>query len=293
MKAIRVGITGSNGQVGSALLEASRHFPSMQCVPWTRTDMDITNPSSIQTVLHRQPVDYLIHAAAYTAVDKAESDAETCVTVNVEGSKHVASALTGLDTKMIYISSDYVYNTYNGFPLHESDSVQPMGVYAQSKLAGEKAVIETGIPAMIVRTSWVVSSYGNNFVKTMLRLGKEKEHISVINDQYGCMTSADDLAMALLHIIRQCEQNDISRSDFTGIYNYSNEGCITWYDLAQRIMTVVQLPCRVSPILTKDYITPAPRPYWSVLSKQKIKSSFGVETPHWIAALEKILEKLQ
>jgi len=283
----------SSGQLGQALKEESIHFPHLSLRFLTKTELDITDSNAVNALLENCDADYLIHAAAYTAVDKAETEQDLCFAVNRDGSRNIASALRHTRCRMIYISSDYVYHTYNGFPLHEESPVNPQGIYARSKVAGEQAVRDTGIPAMIVRTSWVVSPYGHNFVKTMVRLGKEKDRIQVVNDQFGCITSAGDLARTLLLMTEKWHvETNAFHPKFHTIYNYSNEGCISWYDIACRIMECKEYHCHVHPIASREFASAAPRPQWSVLAKQKIKTNLQFEIPHWITALDCILDKV-
>lgn len=293
MTPLRIFVTGASGQLGQALKKTATLFPHCSFRFFDRSELDITDENAVNALLQHCDADYLIHAAAYTAVDKAETEQDLCFAINRDGSRNVAQALRNTHCRMLYISSDYVYHTYDGFPLHEDSPVNPKGIYARSKLAGEKAVLDAGIPAVILRTSWVVSPFGQNFVKTMLRLGKEKDQIRVVNDQYGCLTSAEDLARSLLLVIEKWQKSDAFDPKFHTTYNYSNEGCITWFDIAARIMESRKSHCHVEAISSNAFASPAPRPQWSVLSKRKIKTNLQLEIPHWLSALERIVEQIE
>lgn len=292
IKKIRIAVLGSNGQLGQEFKYLSRSYEYIHFDFFSRETLDITDKSAFGRVLQIS-YDFIINCAAYTAVDKAENDSELCYAINADACKNLMEYLEGSATKLIHFSSDYVYHTYSGFALTESDPTQPKGVYADSKLKGENIIRSYKHPALILRTSWVMSSFGHNFVKTMLRLGKEKKSLSVVNDQFGAPTYARHLASAVLDIILQVSEDQALESEFDATYNYANEGIITWYDLASQIMQTEHLACQVHPIFTKDYPTAAQRPHWSVLSKKKIKDAFHLEIPHWYSALHECLEALK
>ncbi len=255
-----------------------------------RKEADITNRDVILKLVEQSNCDYIINCAAYTAVDKAENDPDTCYLINRDGSENLAVAALKTGSKLIHFSTDYLYHTYDGFPLREDSPTSPRGVYASSKLAGEEAIRRLGAACLILRTSWVISGFGNNFVKTMLRLGSEKNFINVVNDQYGTPTYTRDLAMAVLGIISKNNKGSISDDLFCQTYNYSSEGITTWYELADEIMRFSKSNCKVNPVKSTEYPTVAQRPKWSVLSKQKIKQDLGIEIPHWYDALQRCLK---
>lgn len=280
-------VTGANGQVGSELRALAENYPAIQ---WHFTDhleLDITNEEAVQAYFEQHPLDYCINCAAYTAVDKAESEPERAAAINMEGVRHLAQACYQTNTRLIHLSTDYVYHssTHNT-PFIESAPTGPQSVYGNTKLAGELAAITAQPETLVIRTSWVYSSFGNNFVKTMLRLGKERDQLSVIFDQIGSPTYARDLARAMLSIITQ------NVEPFRGIYHYSNEGVCSWYDFAHAIFELQDLDCQLLPIETSEYPTPAQRPAFSLLNKQKIKTTFGLEIPHWRDSLTACLELL-
>jgi dTDP-4-dehydrorhamnose reductase len=283
----RILVTGSNGQVGQELQVLASQFRDFQFLFTNRTELDITDKISIQRFFESNSIQYCINCAAYTAVDKAESEPEQAHLVNVKSVQYLAEACKNVGALLIHFSSDYVYHNGQNTPLKETDPTTPQSVYAKSKLEGEAA--ETAGTALILRTSWVYSSFGHNFVKTMLRLGRERPELRVVYDQVGAPTHARDLAQAVLHIIQKVENGIIERSLLHGIYNYSNEGVTSWYDFAKAIFEIADIDCKVTPIETKDYPTPAQRPPYSVLNKNKMKEAFGVEIAHWRESLKTCL----
>ena len=279
-------VTGANGQVGSELRALANNYPSIQWHFTDHSELDITEEKAVQHYFDQQAFDYCINCAAYTAVDKAESEAEKAAAINVEGVRHLAQACYQTGTRLLHLSTDYVYHSAQNTPFGEEAPTGPKSVYGSTKLAGELAAIAAQPETLVVRTSWVYSSFGNNFVKTMLRLGKERDELSVVFDQVGSPTYARDLAIALMEIITQ--QKEI----FRGIYHYSNEGVCSWYDFAHAIFELNHLDCQLAPIETKDYPTPAQRPPFSLLNKRKIKADFGLAIPHWRESLKACLELL-
>lgn len=256
--------------------------------------MDIGNKRAVARYFkNNKNIRWVINCAAYTAVDKAESEPDKAKRINVAGTKNLAQACTALGAALIHFSTDYVYHNRQNTPFKEGDPVQPKSVYARTKLAGERAAMRAhpgGV--MVLRTSWVYAPAGHNFVNTMLRLGKERASVSVVADQIGTPTYAPDLALAVLQIIQQVERGIVPKAKLSGIWHYSNEGVASWYDFAQAIFELKNLDCAVLPIETKDYPTPALRPPFSVLNKAKIKSAFGLEIPHWRESLERCLEHI-
>ncbi len=291
-KSITIGILGSDGQVGQTFKALAKDYPAFSFMFYSREAADITTIDSLKSLVMLDKPDYMINCAAYTAVDKAESDAETCFKINVEGCQNLIKALEGTDTKVIHYSSDYVYHTFDGFPILEDVTPEPKSVYATTKLQADQILLSSEIPTMIIRTSWVISPFGHNFVKTMLRLGSEKSEISVVNDQYGAPTYTFDLVRATLQIIEQDVSDQFDFKVWNNVYNYANEGVVTWYEMASFIMEKANLNCRVKPISTVEYPTPAQRPLWSVMSKHKIKDNFHVLVPHWRESLAKCVSAI-
>ena len=283
---LNVLVTGSNGQLGSDIKELSIDY-KYNFYFTDRNELDISNPHAITEFVNNNNINTIINCAAYTAVDKAESDADMADKINHLAVKYLAKISKEKNIKLIHISTDYVFDGANHMPYVESDKTNPNGVYGKTKLDGEKAMQEINPEnSIIIRTSWVYSSYGNNFVKTMLRLGKEKEQLGVIFDQVGTPTYARDLAKAILGIIPNIKNEKVE------IYNYSNEGVLSWYDFAKEIMHMTKSTCQVNPIETKEYPTPAKRPHYSLLNKSKIKNEFNITIPYWKDSLDKCLQKM-
>lgn len=279
-------VTGSHGQVGSEIKELSSNYPYtfyFTC----KDDLDISNEKSLEFFIVKNNITAIINCAAYTAVDKAESELELADQINHHAVKYLAVIAKEKNIRLVHISTDYVFDGTNYKPYIETDNTNPQSVYGQTKLDGEKALqIINPLNSIIIRTSWVYSSYGNNFVKTMLRLGRERESLGVIYDQVGTPTYAKDLAKTILDILPKI--NNIQ----TEIYNFSNEGVCSWYDFAQEIMKMAKLTCKVNPIETAQYPTPAKRPHYSLLNKTKIKNDYTIEIPYWKDSLEACLRKM-
>jgi dTDP-4-dehydrorhamnose reductase len=281
-------ITGANGQLGSEINALGSQYPDFDLFFAGQAQLDITKEEEIARFLDRHPFQYLINAAAYTAVDKAETAPEPARKINAEGPRLLARACQERDIALLHYSTDYVYHTEHNRPYKEDDFTAPKGVYAQTKLEGDLAVLDNTDKGMIIRTSWVYSSFGHNFVKTMLRLGKEREQLNIVFDQIGSPTYARDLAKASLDIIQKSKIENLK-----GIYHYSNEGVCSWYDFALAIFEIAGIRCDVRPIESKDYPTPAERPPFSVLNKEKIKADFELEIPHWRESLAKCIKLLK
>lgn len=283
-------VSGSNGQLGRALQEASLFFPDLKIDFLDRGQLDLSQigtkgekiawPKELLDTHY----DYYIHAAAYTAVDQAEKDVKLCFQVNALAVKHLAQYLSSKNTKFIYISSDYVYHSLQNTPFTEKDLPQPKGVYARSKLAGEEAVKQNSADYLIFRTSWVYGEHGKNFVKTMDRLGREREEINVVFDQIGSPTWVYDLANMLLTIIDNGKAGEAK-----GIFNYSNEGICSWYDFALSIMQYREYSTKIFPVRTTSFPLPAARPPFSAMDKSHFKETFGLDIPHWRESLHKCL----
>ena len=280
-------VTGANGQLGREIQELSFTYHDNTFTFTDRTQLDITSKEAIKTIVEKESIDVIINCAAYTAVDKAETDEENADKINHQATKNLAEIAKEKNLKLIHISTDYVFDGKNYKPYEEDDQTNPNSIYGKTKLSGEQSIQEISPrDTIMIRTSWVYSSYGANFVKTMLNLGKTKEKLTVINDQVGTPTYAKDLAKAILDIIPQID------NDKPEIYHYSNEGVLSWYDFAKEIMKMAKLPCKIDPIATKDYPTPATRPHFSLLNKAKIKQRYQVKVPFWKDSLYECLVKM-
>lgn len=283
-------VTGSNGQVGQELQYLSREFPGFEFVYTDHAGLDITDAQAVTSFFAEGQFDYCINCAAYTAVDKAESNVEIATAVNVKGTENIALACQANACQLLHLSTDYVYHNNCNRPLRESDPVNPQSVYADTKLKGDLLAQQISPESLVIRTSWVYSSFGHNFVKTMLRLGTERDQLGIVFDQIGTPTYARDLARAILQIINNTEKTALAQAG--GIYHFSNEGICSWYDFALAIFEIEQINCKVSPIETSAYPTPASRPPFSVLNKQKIKAQFQLTIPHWRVGLRECLAAL-
>ena len=279
-------VTGSKGQLGRELRELEKDY-DYNFFFTDRTNLDITSKDDIKNFCEINNINTIINCAAYTAVDKAETDIENADLTNRKAVKKLAIISQELNIKLIHISTDYVFDGKNFKPYCEEYQTNPNSVYGKTKLDGENEMININPKnSIIIRTSWVYSSYGNNFVKTMLRLGKEKESLGVIFDQVGTPTNAADLAQTILDILPSITNEKVE------IYNYSNEGVLSWYDFAKEIMKMAKLDCEINPIETYQYPTPAARPHFSLLNKAKIKKEFNITIPFWKDSLDKCLRKM-
>lgn len=276
-------VTGANGQVGQSLQFIAPNYPDIQFIFCDSKVLDITNWNNINQVFEQTKPNYCINTAAYTAVDKAESEPEKARLINVDGAKNLAKLSKEFDTILLHISTDFVFDGTKHTPYTEDDIPNPTGVYGQTKLDGERAIQKIWQKYFIIRTSWVYSQFGNNFMKTMLRLASERDKLSVVNDQIGTPTNAVELAEVLVKIIN--EHSKLNTEHF-GIYNFSNEGQCSWYDFAKKIFECNQININLEPIPTTNFPTPAKRPGYSVLDKSKIKNTFGVEVKYWETSLK-------
>lgn len=281
-------VTGSAGQLGSEIKTLSNNFSSFNFLFASRAELPIENEKAVQKFFNENAIDYCINCAAYTAVDKAESEKEKAFLINADAVGNLAKICSEHQTKLIHISTDYVYDGTVSVPLKEDSTVGPINTYGLSKLKGEELTINQNSSALIIRTSWVYSSFGNNFVKTMLRLFREKDEINVIDDQIGSPTYAADLALVIMKIIEKQQQGH----KYSGIFNYSNEGVTSWYGFANEIKRLVKSNCKINPIATASYPTAAKRPLYSVLDTAKIKSVLNIEIPSWQASLKKCIDIL-
>lgn len=284
----KIWIAGSKGQLGTEiqlqhdiLKNVEYHFTDIQ-------EFDLTDKEAVNDFARKIIPDLIVNCAAYTAVDKAESEEDTALKLNRDIPANLAAVADHYSAILIHVSTDYVFDGSSNYPYRETDCVNPVSAYGRTKLAGEECVL-SGKKNMVIRTSWLYSAHGNNFVKTMLRLGKERESIGVVFDQVGCPTHAADLAGAILHIIEKIINSD---TKYSSVYHYSNEGVCSWYDFAVSIMKLARLSCKVKPITTDQYPLPAKRPVYSVFDKSKIKTDFGLMIPHWEESLEKVIRKL-
>lgn len=281
-------VTGANGQLGRSLQARADRHPAFS---FHFTDVDTLDLCDAEAVRHyvvTHRINYILNCAAYTAVDRAESDEALCARINCEAVRHLAEAAREAGAKVIHISTDYVFDGTGCRPYVETDPTCPISAYGRTKLAGEQALQTVCPDSVIIRTAWLYSEYGNNFVKTMLRLGAERDELRVIFDQVGTPTYAGDLADVMLTIVEQAEQGHFE----AGIYHFSDEGVCSWYDFTVKILQLAHLKAHVSPIETKDYPTAARRPHFSVLHKGKIKATYGLTIPHWEASLQGCLQRL-
>lgn len=286
---MKIIVTGANGQLGSEIKMLAPKYKSWQFIFTDIDTLDLANSQSLDNFLVLEQPSFVINCAAYTAVDKAESDIKNATLINAEVPKTLAKLSKRLKFKLIHISTDYVFSGQHFLPYKETDKTKPESAYGKTKLLGEQNVIANS-DAVIIRTSWLYSKFGNNFVKTMLRLGNEKEKLGVVFDQLGSPTNAADLAKTILEIIAYTEENQNWKP---GIYHYSNEGAASWYDFAVEIMKMGDRKCTVVPIETFEYPTPAARPAYSLMNKNKIKNAFNVSVPYWKDSLKEVVEYLK
>lgn len=281
-------VTGANGQLGNSIrLLADRH-PQYQFLFTDVDTLDITDAAAVKAAVQDNQVNYIINCAAYTAVDKAEDNEELCRRLNSYAVGLLGKAAHEAGAKMIHVSTDYVFSGTSCLPYRETDDTRPVSTYGRTKLAGEEVLMEVCPDAVIVRTAWLYSEFGSNFVKTVLRLGKERDELGFVFDQIGSPTYAGDLAAAIMAIVVSDERD----AYIPGIYHYSNEGVCSWYDFTVKILEIAGINSRVHPIETKDYPTRAVRPPYSVLNKSKIKQTYGITVPHWEVSLRVCMERL-
>jgi dTDP-4-dehydrorhamnose reductase len=274
-------IIGSGGQLSS---ELENLLTKEEYISFTQEDLDITSREDVLKKIKEANPDYIINCAAYTNVDKAEEDTNICKQVNTDGVENLALASNEVGATLIHISTDYVFDGTKYTPYKEGDETNPKSVYGETKLNGEHKTLSIAHTSVVLRTSWLYSNYGNNFVKTITRLAKERNELGIIYDQIGSPTYARDLARAIIDICPKIKENTQEK------YHFSNEGVASWYDFAIEIAKIQNIECNIKPIETKDYPTPAPRPHYSVLSKDKIKNQFNIEIKHWKESLETCLK---
>ena len=280
-------ITGSKGQLGTELRLQHERLNDTRFLFTDIDELDLTDKEAVIRFAQEEKPAIIINCAAYTAVDKAEEEPEKAFLLNRDVPAFLTEAAEKVNGVLIHISTDYVFDGRANSPYREDDPTNPQSLYGKSKLAGEEAVLKNP-ENLIVRTAWLYSAHGHNFLKTMLRLGKERKEIGVVSDQTGTPTSAADLAGALLEI---CKQLLAGKKNAGGIYHYANEGICSWYDFARAIMEIARLDCRVNPISTEQYPTPTERPKYSVLDKQKIRDAFNLKIPLWHTSIQQVIQR--
>jgi len=278
-------VTGANGQLGQSLQVLSLNEALIKFIFVSSKELDITKRESVISFLNKKNFDFCVNCAAYTAVDKAESDEDNAKKVNVLGAQYLAEACLNTNTKLIHISTDFVFNGMSNIPYTERHETRPLSVYGKTKLDGELAITSILTEYFIFRTSWLYSEYGSNFMKTMLRLSTERNELGVISDQIGSPTYAKDLAKVIVHIIK-------ANSNQFGLYHYSNEGVASWYDFAKAIFDITNTEIVTNAIPTSAYPTPAKRPCFSVMDKAKFKKNLGIEIPYWRDSLKEAISNI-
>lgn len=281
-------VTGANGQLGCEMRRLGAVSPN-NYIFTDVAELDITNADAVMYVAKHYSIDAIVNCAAYTNVDKAESDEATAELINATAVGNLARAMKEVDGTLFHISTDYVFGSEGNTPRTEEMPLDPLGVYGRTKLHGEQAILESGCKALIFRTAWLYSEFGNNFLKTMLRLTAEREQLNVVFDQVGTPTYAGDLALAIFSIIEAgvYEGNE-------GIYHFSNEGVCSWYDFAVEIAAVAgNTNCRINPCHSSEFPSPVTRPPYSVLDKTKIKNTFDIDIPHWRESMEYCIKRIK
>jgi dTDP-4-dehydrorhamnose reductase len=287
----KIVVTGANGQLGKELKVASQNYPAFDFIFVSREELPVNNTELIHQFFKIQQPAFCINCAAYTAVDKAESEKENAFVVNAEAVGVLAKTCKIFHAKFIHISTDYVFDGTSSTPLTEEDATNPVNSYGASKLKGEKLALAENENSIIIRTSWVYSEFGNNFVKTMMRLMNDRKEINVVADQYGAPTYAASLAEAILVIINTSQTS--AKNWQPGIYHYSNAGKISWYDFAVAIKEMIKSECIVHPIPTSSYPTPAKRPSFSLLDTKKIQTTFHIDIAGWEDGLKQCISRLK
>ncbi|HMO61315.1 MAG TPA: dTDP-4-dehydrorhamnose reductase [Ferruginibacter sp.] len=292
MAAKTILVTGANGQLGSEMQVIAKSYPAYNFLFVTRAQLPIDDVQAVQQYFAAHPIDVCVNCAAYTAVDKAETEKEKANAINGTAVGNLADLCKQYNAAFIHISTDYVFDGTASIPYTASHPVNPVNAYGASKLLGETLAVQHNPDSIIIRTSWVYSSFGNNFVKTMLRLMKERESLNVVADQRGCPTYAADLAKAIMQIVEQLPVQFNPTVPAAGIFSYSNKGDITWHEFAQAIKEISGSACIVNPIPSTQYPTPAKRPAYSVMDISKIEKQFGLTVPAWRDSLEKCIQLL-
>lgn len=283
---MRILVTGANGQLGMTFRAIAPKHPEHEFFFCTSKELDVTDPNSVEAVIQNYTPEVVINCAAYTAVDRAEEEPEKAYAVNADGVKNLVDACQKISAALIHFSTDYVFDGRKNKPYTEIDEPNPINIYGKSKLAGEKHVLSSDLKATVIRTSWVYSEFGNNFVQTMLRLGRERKSLNVVNDQFGSPTYARDLAVASL-IVAQYSKRFISPPS---LYHFSNDGVISWFDFASEIMILAKSKCEICPISSNLFPQLAERPSFSVLKKSKFIEDFNLKTTNWKESLMKMIK---
>lgn len=278
-------VTGSNGQLGNEIRKLADQHGAYKFFFTDVAELDITNPDAIETFVNENQINCIINAAAYTAVDKAEEQADLANLINGEAVGNLAIAAKAADALLVHVSTDYVFDGTAHQPINESTTPNPLSAYAVSKFLGEQELLENAGRGVVIRTSWLYSEFGNNFVKSMIKYGRERDQLNVVYDQVGTPTYAADLAALILNLIP--EWNKLKKPE---IFHFSNEGVASWYDFTLAIHEFAKVDCRVNAIETKDYPLPAKRPYYSLMAKDKIKKAYGLHLPHWRESLKKCVD---
>lgn len=284
---MRILIAGSNGQLGNEIRELAKDYPDFDFIYTDIAELDITDGLKVDVFFADNTPQAIINCAAYTAVDKAESDETTAYLINATAVENLAKSAAKSGVLMVHISTDYVFDGKSYLPYSESDKTNPQSAYGRTKLAGENAVIQYAGKGIIIRTAWLYSAFGNNFVKTMIKYGTERDGLNVVYDQVGTPTYAKDLAKAILDIIPSA-----SLKPGVDLFHYSNEGVASWYDFARTVIALSGINCDIKPILTEEYPLPAPRPCFSVLNKSKIKKTYKIEIPYWSDSVKDCIRRL-
>lgn len=282
-------VTGANGQLGNSLRTLSGQYPAYTFLFTDVAELDICDKEAVRAYVNDNRIDYILNCAAYTAVDKAEDNEALCLRINAEAVRNLGEAASEAGARILHISTDYVFDGTAHTPYVETDPTCPVSAYGRTKRAGEEALLSVCPEAVIIRTAWLYSEYGSNFVKTMLRLGVERDEISVVFDQVGTPTYAGDLAKALCVVLEAAEKGAFE----PGIYHFSNEGVCSWYDFTVKIFQLAGLACRVKPIESKEYPSRTVRPPYSVLNKKKIKAAYRLAIPHWEESLRRCMAALE
>jgi len=283
-------VTGANGQLGQAIKLIAGNYPAFNFIYTDYQELDITNASAIAEFFSQQTIHACINCAAYTAVDKAEAEEEKAFQLNFEAALNLAEACLQHSAQLVHISTDYVFDGRYYRPYSESDEASPQSIYGASKLRGEAAALGANPDTVVIRTSWLYSQFGVNFVKRMKELMQERPSLNVVFDQVGSPTYAVDLAQVILQVL--VHRQDNPETAVGGVYHYSNEGVTSWYDFAVTIKELTGSACEISPITSDQYPTPAQRPAYSVLNKQKIRETFGIKIPYWRDSLQQCLKQL-
>lgn len=283
---MKILVTGANGQLGRELHDIlESEFPG-NTIYTDIEELDLTDAKAVEVFVTRNEITHIVNCAAYTAVDRAEEEKRQCAAINTDAVKNLAMAADNIGTKIIHISTDYVFDGTNHRPYRESDKVNPISQYGTTKRKGETALLALAPESIVIRTAWLYSPYGNNFVKTILKLADSQDEIRVVCDQIGTPTYARDLARAILKVLR-------SHQWVAGIYHFTDEGAASWYDFAKAIVRLAGKKTAITPIPTEDYPTAANRPAYSILDRQRIKATYGVTIPHWEEALADCISRIK